>query len=52
MGRSHRTNDALVVSDLKKEDAGIYVCVATSAGVFDVEAISDVEVLARGKGEL
>ena len=34
VGRSHRTNDALVVSDLKEEDAGIYVCVATSAGVF------------------
>ena len=51
VGRSHRTNDALVVSDLKEEDAGIYMCVATSAGVFDVEAISDVEVLARGKGK-
>ena len=48
-GRSHRTNDALVVRDLKEEDAGIYVCVATSAGVFHVEAISDVEVLGRGK---
>jgi len=52
VGRSHRTNDALVLRDLKKEDAGIYVCVATSAGVFDIEAISDVEVLARGKAKL
>ena len=52
VGRSHRTNDALALRDLKKEDAGIYVCVATSAGVFDIEAISDVEVLARGKGKL
>ena len=51
-GRSHRTKDALVVGDLKKEDAGIYVCVATSAGVFDVEAISHVELLARGKTKL
>ena len=51
-GRSHRTNDALVLSYLKEEDAGIYVCVATSAGVFDVEAISDVEVLSRGKIKL
>ena len=49
VGRSHRTNDALVVSDFREEDAGIYVCVATSAGVFDVEAISDVKVQARGK---
>ena len=52
VGRSHRTNEALVVSNLKEEDAGIYVCVATSAGVFHVEAISDVEVLARGKVKL
>ena len=49
VGRSHRTNDALVVRDLKEEDAGNYFCVATSAGVFDVEAISAVEVKARGK---
>ena len=52
VGRSHRTNDALVVSNLKEEDAGIYVCVATSTGVFGVEAISYVEVLARGRGKL
>ena len=52
MGRSHRTNDALVLRDLKKEDAGIHVCVGTSAGVFAVEAICDVEVLARAKGKV
>ena len=52
VGRSHRMNDALVLRDLKKEDAGIYVCVATSAGVFDIEAISDVEPIVRGKGKL
>ena len=52
VGRSDRTNDALVLSDLKKEDAGNYVCVATSAGVFHVEAITDVEVLTRGKNQL
>ena len=52
VGRSHRTNNALVLSDLKKEDAGISVCVATSAGVFHIEAISNVEVLARGKSQL
>ena len=49
VGRSHRTNDALVIRDLKEEDAGIYVCFATSAGVFDVETVSAVEVKARGK---
>ena len=49
VGRSHRTNDALVIRDLKEEDAGNYICVATSAGVFAIETISDVEVKARGK---
>ena len=44
VGRSHRTNDALIVTGLKKEDAGNYICVATSAGVFSIEAISDVRV--------
>ena len=52
VGRSHRTNDAFVIRDLKKEDAGNYICVATSAGVFVVETISDVEVLASGRGKL
>ena len=52
LGRSHTTNHALVLRDLKKEDAGNYVCVAASAGVFSIETISDVEVLARGKGKL
>ena len=35
---------ALILRDLRREDAGNYICVATSAGVFDVEAISSVEV--------
>ena len=52
VGRSHRTSNALVLRDLREEDAGNYICVATSAGVFDVEAISDVEMLARGKTKL
>ena len=51
VGRSHRTDDdALVLRDLKEKDAGNYICVATSAGVFDIETISDVEVRKlRGK---
>ena len=50
VGRSHRTNDALIIRDFRARDAGIYICVATSAGVFDVEAISYVEVRKlRGK---
>lgn len=34
---------------MKEEDAGIYICVATSAGVFDIETIIDVQVGKRGK---
>ena len=52
VGRSQSTNNALVIKDLKEEDAGNYICVATSAGVFDIETIIDVEVLASGSGKL
>ena len=54
VGRSHWTNDALILRDMRKEDAGNYVCVATSAGVFDIEAICDVRVVeprASGTGK-
>ena len=52
VGRSHRTDDdALVLRDLKEEDAGNYICVATSAAVLDIEAISYVQVLSRAKGK-
>ena len=49
VGRSHRTNEALILRDVKKEDAGIYTCVATSAGVFHIETISYLEVGVRGR---
>ena len=49
VGRTQRTNEALVLGDVKKEDAGNYICVATSAGVFDIETIIDLEVGVRGK---
>ena len=49
VGRSHRTNDALVIRDLKEGDAGNYICLATSAGAVYVETISDVQVKSRGK---
>ena len=52
VGRSHRTNDALVIRDLKEEDAGNYICAATTAGVFHVETISAVQLPARGTGKL
>ena len=49
VGRSHRTNDALVIRDFKGEDAGNYICLATSAGVFAIETISAVQ---PGTGKL
>ena len=53
VGRSDRTNNALIIRDFRVEDAGNYICVATSAGVFDTEAMSDVEVVkGRGTGKL
>jgi len=53
VGRSHRTNDALIIRDFRVGDAGNYICVATSAGVFDTETISHVEVVkGRGTGKL
>ena len=53
VGRSHRTNHALIIRDLRVGDAGNYICVATSAGVFDTETISDVEVVkGRGTGKI
>ena len=45
VGRSHQQiNGALVIRDIRNEDAGNYICVAKSAGVFDVETVSYVEV--------
>ena len=54
VGRSDETEEALILRDLRREDAGVYICVATSAGVFDIEAISDVRVgpMASGTGKL
>ena len=43
-GRSQQINGSLVVRGLKSNDSGNYVCVATSAGVFDVETVTYVEL--------
>ena len=51
--RSDRTNDALIIRDFRAGDAGIYICVATSAGVFNTETISDVGAFkGRGTGKI
>ena len=44
VGRSHQIDGALVIRDVRKEDAGNYICVATSAGVFHRETVAMVEV--------
>ena len=44
VGRSQQINGALVIRNIAKSDAGNYMCVATSAGVFDVETVSSVDV--------
>ena len=44
VGRSQQIGGALVVRDVRKEDAGNYICVATSAGVFHRETVALVEV--------
>ena len=47
VGRSTVSREGLVIRDLKLEDAGNYLCVATTAGKFFVEAFTAVEV--KGK---
>ena len=44
VGRSRQINGALVIRHIKKSDTGSYICVATSAGVFDVEAGAYIEI--------
>ena len=45
VGRSQiLLNGTLVVKDVKINDTGNYVCVATSAGVFDVEYVTYIDI--------
>ena len=50
VGRSIVSTKGLAIRDLKLEDAGNYVCVATSAGKFSVEASTAVDVKGKIKG--
>ena len=53
VGRSQQTSDALVIRDIKKGDAGNYICAAKSAGVFSVESVTTVVVqqpIGKGRG--
>jgi len=52
VGRSQQIIGALVIRDIKKGDVGNYICAATSAGVFDVEAVTDFEVQPKDCSDL
>ena len=49
--RTQQIDGALVIRDVQKEDSGNYICVATSAGFFDVERVTYVEIQ-EPKGKL
>ena len=49
VGRSQQTNGALVITHLRKEDAGNYICVATSVGLPNLEAVTIIEIQRRGE---
>ena len=44
VGRGQQINGALVITNLQQSDAGNYICTATSAGVFNVEAVTTLEI--------
>ncbi|XP_044164997.1 hemicentin-2-like isoform X2 [Acropora millepora] len=48
VGRSRQINGALVITNLQQSDAGNYICTATSAGVFNVEAVTALEIQKEG----
>ena len=50
VGRSIVSREGLVIRESKLEDAGNYVCVATSAGKFSIEAFTAVEVKGKMNG--
>ena len=45
--RTVMTDGSLTIKDLRKEDAGVYVCVATSAAVFHVETPAYVQIIRK-----
>ena len=43
VGSNQQINGALVIRNFKKNDAGYYICTATSAGVFGVETLTHIQ---------
>ena len=48
VGRSQQSNGDLVIRGLQESDAGNYICVATSAVVFNIEAVTYIDVRPPG----
>ena len=48
VGRSQQISGALIITNVRQSDAGNYICTAVSAGVFDVEAVTLLEVHEKG----
>ena len=48
VGRSQQINGALVITNLQESDAGNYICNATGASVFDVQAVTALEIKKGG----
>ena len=44
VGRSQQSNGDFVIRGLQESDEGNYICVATSAVVFDIEAVTSIEI--------
>ncbi|XP_068673412.1 roundabout homolog 3-like [Montipora foliosa] len=52
VARSQQISGALVISNLQQSDAGNYICTVTSAGVFDVESVTSLEVQEKALSSL
>ena len=48
VGRSQEINGTLVITNIQQSDSGTYICTATSAGVFIVETVSNLEMQRGG----
>lgn len=44
VGRSQQNGGALVIRAITMNETGNYVCVATNAGMFDVETVTNIDV--------
>jgi len=52
LGRYEIKNGSLILKDLRTQDAGSYVCTATSAGVFHTDVKASVDVFHRDCSEI